>query len=234
MRGAASGKGAARGLTLFEVLLVVALIGVMTGGVLLGSGALGGAKLRSSATLIAAGVRLGLSRANATGRPTRMVFDFEERRVILEESATRMLREKDDGESTGAGADPATEAERAAREYAEGLVKAPRAPRARFRPMKAFGFDGDDGEAGRGLESGIVLRQVQTEHDGEPRTQGRAYLYFFPGGGTERAVIQLQQGKKDDGLTVLVNGLTGATRIERGWVELEPPRTDDDLGERSE
>lgn len=101
--------------------------------------------------------------------------------------------------------------------------------------MKEFGFDGDDGEPGRALESGISIRRVQTEHDSEPRTSGRAYLYFFPGGGTERASIQLQKGKSEDGgVSILVNGLTGRSKIERGWVELEPPREDDSFGEREE
>ncbi len=233
-RGVSRRRGAARGLTLFEVLIVVALIGVMTGAVLMGSGTLGGARMRASATLISAGIRLGISRANATGRPVRMVFDLEQHRVLLEESSGQMLREKEDSDNTGGGAEAATEAERAAREEAEALVKAPRAPRARFSPVKEFGFDGDESEPGRSLEPGVVLRLVQTEHDGEPRTSGRAYLYFFPGGGTERAVIQLQKGKSDEGITILISGLTGRSTMERGWVELEPPREDDAFGEREE
>ncbi|MCA9634127.1 MAG: prepilin-type N-terminal cleavage/methylation domain-containing protein [Myxococcales bacterium] len=225
---------AARGLTLFEVLIVVALIGILTGAVLLGTGVLGGARMRASSSLISAGIRLGLNRANSTGRPVRMVFDFESNRVILEETSGTMLREKEE-DNTGGGAEAATEAERAAREEAEKLVKAPRAPRPSFTPVKEFGFESDDGQPGRGLESGVSLRRVQTEHDSEPRTAGRAYLYFFPGGGTERASIQLEKGKsEDDGVSILVNGLTGRTKLERGWVDLEPPREDDGYGEREE
>ncbi len=224
----------ARGLTLFEVLIVVALIGILTGAVLLGTGVLGGARMRASASLISAGIRLGLSRANSTGRPVRMVFDFETNRVILEETSGTMLREKEE-DNMGGGAEAATAAERAAREEAESLVKAPRAPRARFTPVKEFGFEGDDGEPGRSLEPGVSLRRVQTEHDSDPRTAGRAYLYFFPGGGTERASIQLQKGKsEDDGVSILVNGLTGRAKMERGWVDLAPPREDDAYGEREE
>ncbi|MGE3676007.1 MAG: Tfp pilus assembly protein FimT/FimU [Polyangiaceae bacterium] len=225
----------ARGLTLFEVLIVVALIGILTGAVLLGTGVLGGAKMRASSSLISAGIRLGLNRANSSGKPVRMVFDLESNRVILEESSGgKMLREKE-ADNTGGGAEAATEAEKAAREEAEKLIKAPRAPRPSFSPVKEFGFDGDDGEPGRALESGISIRRVQTEHDSEPRTSGRAYLYFFPVGGTERASIQLQKGKSEDGgVSILVNGLTGRSKIERGWVELEPPREDDSFGEREE
>ena len=147
--------------------------------------------------LIMSGVRLGLTRANTTGRPVRMVFDLESDRVVLEESASRvMLREKDDEESTGGGAEAATEAERKARAEAERILEGPRAPRASFKPVKQFGFDADDPAQGRELGNGVSFRQVQTEHDGQPRQEGRAYLYFWPGGGTERAAIQLKRSRR--------------------------------------
>lgn len=222
-----------RGLTLVEVLVVVALIAVLSAGVVFGSGMLSSSRERAAATMIVAGVRLAVTRANATGRPVRMVFDLENDRVHLEESSSReMLREKEE-ESTGGGAEPATEAEQVARKEADRILEGPRAPRAKFAPVKQFGFDGDEG-SGRELGAGIEFRQVQTEHDDVPRNEGRAYLYFFPGGGTERAAIQIRKTGEKEGLTVLVSPLTGRAKIERGSVDLEAPRMDEAFGERSE
>jgi general secretion pathway protein H len=144
-----------------------------------------------------------------------------------------MLRVKEE-DSTGGGAEAATEAEQLATKEADRILKGPRAPRAKFKPVKQFGFDGEDAALGRELGSGVELAQVQTEHDESPRSQGRAYLYFFPGGGTERASIQIR-GKGDrDGLTVLISPLTGRARIERGAVAIDEPRQDDAFGEREE
>jgi len=224
-----------RGLTLFEVLIVVALIAVLAGGALYGSGMLASNRMRSAAMLIVSGARMGITRANTTGRPVRMVFDLENRRVMLQESSTSvMLREKEDLENTGGGAEAATEAERAARAEADRILEGPRAPRAQFSPVKQFGFDTDDPAEGRELGAGIRLRQVQTEHDGEPRVEGRAYLYFWPGGGTERAAIQLTRDGDDEGLTIVVSPLTGRARIERGRVDLPEPRSDGEYSEREE
>ena len=109
-----------------------------------------------------------------------------------------MLRVKDtedkDSEGTSAGAEATTEAEREATEYADGIVKGPRAPRAKFTPIPQLlqGSEEEAGSAARGLGIGISYHQVQTEHDSRPRTEGRAYLYFWPGGGTERTAIQLR------------------------------------------
>ena len=224
-----------RGVTLLEVLIVVALIGVLAGAVVFGSGMVGSSRMRAAGMLIISGVRLGLTRANATGRPVRMVFDLESDRVLLEESATRvMLRQKEEEESTGGGAEAATEAERKARAEAERIMEGPRAPRASFKPVKQFGFDADDPAKGRELGSGVKFRQVQTEHDGLPRQEGRAYLYFWPGGGTEHASIQLQRAGDDEGITIIVSPLTGRARIERGKVNLPEPRSDGEYSERED
>jgi general secretion pathway protein H len=224
-----------RGVTLLEVLIVVALIGVLAGAVVFGSGMVGSSRMRSAGMLIISGVRLGLTRANATGRPVRMVFDLETDRVVLEESASRvMLREKEEEENTGGGAEAATEAERKARAEAERILEGPRAPRASFKPVKQFGFDADDPAQGRELGKGVSFRQVQTEHDGQPRQEGRAYLYFWPGGGTEHAAIQLQRTGDEEGITIIVSALTGRARIERGKANLPEPRSDGEYSERED
>jgi general secretion pathway protein H len=220
-----------RGLTLVEVLIVVALIGVLSGTVIAGSGALEASRLRSAATLMVAGVRLGITRASTSGKPTRLVFDLESEQVMLEEANTSVLvREKTKGDDSSAGAEPATELEKKARAESEKILDGPRAPRASFKPVKEF----SETPEGRNLGSGIEFISVQTDHDDEPRTSGRAYLYFWPGGVTERASIQLKRKGADEGLTVTVSPLTGRAKIERGRVELKPAKTDDEFSEREE
>ncbi len=226
-------RAAQRGLTLVEVLVVAALIAIMSAGVLMGSGALAGSRERAAATLIMSGVRMGITRANASGRPVRMVFDLEKNRISLEESTGRMMLRVKEEENTGGGAEAATEHERKAREEASRIMKGPQAPRAKFAPVKQFGFDSEE-EGGRGLGQGIEFIQIQTEHDEVPRKEGRAYLYFFPGGRTERASIQMRQTGARDGLTVLVSPLTGRARIQKGAIDLEAPRMDEAFGERDE
>lgn len=226
---------AQRGMTLVEVMIVMVLIALLSGTILFGSGMFSSSRERGAATLILAGVRLGMTRANTTGRPTRMVFDLDGDRVILEEStSTVMLREKEDKESTGAGADPTTEAEKKARAEAERILDGPKAPRPRFKPLKQGGFANSD-EKGRELGKGVEFRQVQTDHDGEPRIKGHAYLYFWPGGQTERAAIQLKRADGGgEGLTVVVSPLTGRAKIERGKVDLPERPLDKEYSERDE
>jgi general secretion pathway protein H len=224
----------ARGVTLFEVLIVVTLIAVLGGTVLFGSGMLGSSRIRSGATLVTSAIRLAAARANTTGKPTRLVFDFDNHSLNLEEAtSSRMLREK---AAPAGGAQASTDLEKQARAEVERILEGPRAARAAFAPVQRFASDAADPAKGRKLEPGVEFASVQTDHDEDPVLSGRAYLYFWPGGQTERAHIQLRRRGADGGMTVIVSSLTGRAKIENGLVDLPKPRSDDeeDQGEREE
>ena len=212
----------------------MALIAGLSGMVMSGSGALGGMRQRAAASLIANSVRTALTRANSMGHPVRLVFDLEGGRIRLEETRDPMLRVRSADEGAKGGAQAATDAEKAAAEYAKDIIQGPRAPAAGFAPVPGYAADGDDPALGRELGAGVRYLQVQTEHDVEPRTEGHAYLYFWPGGGTERASIQIARQGDTTGLTVLVSALTGRTKMVRGRIEMEEGRREVDFQEREE
>lgn len=225
-----------RAVTLVEVLISIALLGLVSGGAILGGGMVAGARLKRSATMIAGAIRIGYAHANAKSKPVRLVFDFDERLITLEESSSALHVKKND--KTG-GAAAATEAERAAIEEAESVLKGPRAPRPAFEPTKAFGWNPGSEKPGKELERGIRFLQVETGHQDEPEQAGRAYLYFWPGGQTERAAIQLvisdaAEQNEDSVMTLLISPLTGKAEIKRGKASMPRPRDADDESERED
>lgn len=213
--------------------MVVALIGLLTAGVLGGTGVIGGARLRSAATLVLVGIRTGMTHANTTGLPTRLVFDLDENWIRLEETSSRMLRQVDeDSDDPSAGASPATEIEREATQDAARILEGPREPPPQFVAIEGAFMNDDDPQKGRMFEPGVSFISVQTEHDPLPREEGRAYLYFWSGGGTERAVIRLKREGQEDGISVVVSALTGKAEIVRGEVSLDSPIEGVEFGER--
>ena len=78
-------RSATRGLTLIEVLIVMAIVALMMGAIVVGSGQLAGSRLRHSSTMIAGAIRIGFSRASATSKSIRLVMDFTENEIWLEE-----------------------------------------------------------------------------------------------------------------------------------------------------
>ena len=119
------------------------------------------------------------------------------------------------------------------------LVKGPQAPRPTFRMVKPGLYAANDNQGGsdQGLPFGIRFRSVQTMHDEDARTKGRAYLYFWPSGLTERASIVLRKGDSladNDAMTVMVSPLTGATQIKPGNVSLPVITDEKNLSERED
>jgi general secretion pathway protein H len=229
-----TGNGERRGVTILEVLVALGIVGLMFGGVLVGLGSLSTARLKEATSLVAGAVRTAYDHANATSRPTRLVFDFAQRIIAIEDSEGAMLVRG--GVRTG-GAAAATEAELEAIAAAEAIVKGPRAPRAEFKPAQVLGV-GPGESVARELPSGIFFRQVEVAREEEAAREGRAYLYFWPGGQTERASIQLQKGfeaaRDADVMTLLVAPLTGKVRVASGAVGVARPRDEAEASERED
>jgi general secretion pathway protein H len=225
-------RGQERGVTLVEVLIVLAVVSVTMGITMLGSGVADSARLRRSSVLIASAVRVAYGHANATSKVVRLVFNFNQRTVAIEESSSQLWLAQN--ERTG-GAQAATDAERIALAEAEAVTKGPRAPRPSFRPVAAFGFSVDKGVPGKELDRNIRFLQIETSHQDDAVKADQAYLYFWPGGQTERASIQLSVGGSTfdgDVLTILISPLTGKADIRKGKVAMQRPRDDVEASDR--
>jgi general secretion pathway protein H len=223
-----------RGLTLIELLVTIALIGIVTAGVVAGTGAVANSRMRGAVSMINGAIRIAFTRASATSKANRLVLDLDTSKVVLEETNDTVLVRKDD--VTG-GSEAVTAEEKAALEEASRIVKGPQIPRARFMAVKALGFDDPDTSGGRALGKGVKFRKIFTGHTADGQASGRAYLHFWPGGRTERAAIQLMtEGAKglDDGITILVAPLTGHVRTASGAKPMEPLREDGTSSDRED
>jgi general secretion pathway protein H len=223
-----------RGMTLIEVVLAVAIVAFVTGAAMFGMGVVSSARLKQSTVMIAGAIRIAYAHANATSKPVRLVFDFEQRLITLEEATTPMLVMRND-EAGGAAA--ATEAERKAVEEADLIMKGPSNARPTFRVAKALGFNNDHGKKGKELAQGVRFLQIETAHQDAPQLTGRAYLYFWPGGQTERAAIQLVLATSDESgaaMTLLVSPLTGKSEVRNGKLLMPRPRDDIEESERQD
>ena len=225
-----------RGVTLVEILVVLAIMAIMVGAIGAGSGQVASAREKHAAAIIAAAVKVGYTRATATSKSVRLVMDMENDELWLEESAVPMLVASKDTSTTG-GAEAATEQERISLEEGDRIMKGPRAPRPRYTQVDSPGL-GNEGKKGpKPLPRGIKFRSVQTAHDDQPRTEGRAYLYFWPGGQTERAVITVSVGdskEETDALSMVVAPLTGRVTVKEGAPTLTIPIDDRGASERED
>lgn len=83
----------------------------------------------------------------------------------------------------------------------------------------------------RELEGKAVFSKAFTPHEPKARTEGRAYVYFFPGGLTEHSIVQISDGD-DRVYSVEVHPLTGRAVIHT--TAIEPEEDLDSLQEAEE
>lgn len=198
----------------------------LVGGMTIASGQIQRSRLKSGASKVASAMRTAFQRSSSTGRDLRLVIDIEQGTIWLEESHEKMALREGDEAGTG-GADPATEAEKAAQAEASRITTGPQAPRPSFSPVP-----GPAGEP-QPFPSGVVVRAVDTLHDDNPRVAGRGYVYFF-GSQAERASVQLMiRGSDDerDVFSVVLAPLTGKATVLEGVVPVPRPRDDAEASE---
>jgi general secretion pathway protein H len=226
-----------RGLSLIEIMVVLAIMGIIVGVAVAGTMQLPSERLHRSTTMIISAIKVAFTRATATSRDIRLVMDLVQKKIWLEESDAPMLTQAKDKSATG-GADPMNQLEMAAIAEGKRIMNGPPIPKPRFHPIEVYGFgDTESGKGGKALQRGITFRSVQTTHDDAPRTSGRAYVYFWPGGRTERAAIQLRIGDSEEAgltMTLLVSPLTGKVTVKGGPAELVVPVDDVQKSDRQD
>ena len=260
-----------RGLTLIEILVVLFIVALIMWSASLSMGAASQAEVVRSTNQLAATVRFAYDRARFSGQHHRIHIDFDRRTFqlqVAEDSMYLLPPTNRQGELAAVDLDREAERadrdERAAEAYFAAAVSAvfntedpldPYAvnrrevPRQRPPLFEAFEPDGTLGQLGKPIElpEGVEIYSVHTDAEPDPITEGEAAIYFFPGGRTQMAHIQLKGrpklrqrivGEEDVEYTIILEPLTGKVRVEPGLVELELPTVldelEDDLGDERE
>jgi general secretion pathway protein H len=214
-----------KGLTLLEILVVTAIMGALMSAALVSARNIGRSSLRSQAFQMSAAIRYCYDRAVTTNGYYRLVLDFDNNKYWAERSDERVLlgRQKEKSPGKGVALDvDALEKERdgkVAEEEAEmrsrgqglgiALEPPPRAKRAKFASFTDAAIQP------------VVLKRARlmdayTPRQQEPYKKGKAYLYFFPDGHTERALIHLADQDGEQFFTLRVSPLTGQVTVHTG------------------
>jgi prepilin-type N-terminal cleavage/methylation domain-containing protein len=214
-----------RGFTLIEVIMVIAIIAVVVTGATFGLGAITRTRLRSSAFRVMSAAQFAYNRSLTHGTTTRLRFDFEKDTMAIEETLTPVTlatnEQLDDDE--GQAVDP-WDLARARLEEPLTPVK----PTSPFQPITNQSGKVLERYTAKPVGDAISVHALITPHETEIRTDGEGSVYFFPGGLTEHAVIQLTDAS-DTVYSIEIHPLTGNARIYN--FAYEPLDELDDEGE---
>jgi prepilin-type N-terminal cleavage/methylation domain-containing protein len=251
MRTPSSPRIPEHGMTVIELLIVIAIIGGFAYIAASGFRFVTKADLVDDATRLSAIMRRTSQLAMETGQLHRVVLDLDERRFTVEacEGATSVRRgETDPPLEERARADALEMArERMKTMMGEAATMAPATPESELARASALagqqigssvcapveGVISGDAE-GRDLSgtlrvtSGIKFKEVWVQHADESFTSGTAAIHFFPIGSAEKAIVSLTDGT--DGFTVKIHGLTGRIELRDG----DPERPEDHMNRNAE
>lgn len=171
-----------RGFTLIELMVVVAIIALL---IVIGAvsiGAIRGADVDSTGSVLSGAVTYLSSRAVHDNKTYRLVLDLDARRFYTETTNEDDPCSRFIPDEAQAGLNEEVEA-KVPEEDEEAPVEG-----ASFAQKKGFLLQGE-------FQPDTNVSAILTSHHIEPQTSGRAAIYFYPNGQTERALIWV--GGKD-------------------------------------
>jgi general secretion pathway protein H len=224
------------GFTLIEILVVLAIVGILAGLSIRGLRSLARSDLRASVSHLSGAIRYLFDRASTTGQYHRLVIDLDQGRYWAEVSDDQFYLPRDPETEASSKKLAALETEldeKAARQKemaeAAGDVDQSKVLPMDFRPKKArFGAFKESNLKPVTLKNTQVM-DVFTPRVADPVTKGRAYVYFFPLGQTEPAIIHLSDPTQQTIYSLVVHPITGGVRNYNSYIQ--PPidaRVDDE------
>lgn len=243
-RGSFSQDHPANGFTLIEMVMVVAIMGLLIGAASLTLRNISRSDLRSAARRTAAAMRFAFDRAAMTGTYLRLAMNIDtgeiwieasEERVVLptgqnssdtdtgkekaevtKSNSTKTSRKSSlsllgggkiaEGEGAeGEGEAIGIDAQSLKEEWEADLAPVSR-PTPQFQPVKALVAKKIK------LSKGISVDAVVTPRMVEPIEKGMAYIYFFPQGHSEPAIVHFL-GHGNEYYSVVLHPLTGKAEV---------------------
>ena len=217
------------GMTLVEVLIVIIIMALAAGGATIALGSVTRAKLRQAAGRSVAAARFAYHRAVTQGRTVRIVFDLENGMISFEEADGRVYLAQSDDPTRLAMRDDeaaidAVDPWSAAEARLENTLR-PSFGRSAFGPISDSDGEAIERYQARPIGDDIRIIRFFSAVEENPRESGRASLYFFPSGRTQRAVVHLADNA-DRVYSVAFHPLTGRGRVYP--FAYEPEEIDDE------
>ena len=231
---------------------MLAIVALITGGAVRGFRSLAKSDLRAGTAHLSGAIRYLFDRASTTGKYHRLVLDLNEGRYWAEisddkfyvpreaESQFDRRRREDeeakDDEEEKRKSERREEAMKGSGSEYSGSFDPSKLEAGDFRPKRArFGAFKETALKPVTLKkTSIKISGVYTPRLTDEVVAGRAYIYFFPMGQTEPAIVHVSDESGDTVYSIVVHPITGRTKIYNEYIRPPSGVEVDDEGNRIE
>jgi len=225
------------GFTLIEVMIALLVVSLVATLAIRSFRAVTKSSLREGSARMAGAIRFLFDRASITGKYHRLVIDLDQGRYWAEVSddrfyAPNQAESEPDRRKREEKEDAAEEEERKRKEKQQLLYGSSSSSSSSSSASSSSSFDMSKMDVGEfrprrarfaafketalkpvTLKKEVRIKSVYTPRMTDPVTAGRAYLYFYPLGQTEPAVITLTDKSGESVFSLVVHPITGKVRI---------------------
>ena len=230
-----SARRPSQGFTLIEVMVALMIVALIATIGVKGFRTVSKSSLREGSSHMAGAIRFLFDRASITGKYHRLVIDLNEGRYWAEVSDDRFYApnqaESEPERRKREEKEDAVEEEERKRKEKQQLLYGSNSSSSssasssssfdmskmevgEFRPRRArFAAFKETALKPVTLKKEVRIKSVYTPRMTDPVTAGRVYLYFYPLGQTEPAVITLTDKSGESVFSLVVHPITGRVRI---------------------
>lgn len=184
--------------TLIELLVIIGITVAMMGLAISFFGGTYHIQIKKESSHLIGAVKLAYNLAVTKNLYYRLVFDFENQSYWLESSSDPFYLKSD-------------------KEIEEEEKKVKKDEEESETPEFTAAEDGVVKKVR--LDKAVRIKDVYVAHQEGVLSSGTAYLYFFPRGLTEKAIIHLSDEDESNPYSIIVEPLTGRCRIKAEYVE---------------
>ncbi len=223
-----------RGFTLIEVIIALGIIVMLTSITLPALNNVTRAELRKTSRMTMGLVRSTYDSAALTVRMHRIVFDLSKNTVSVESTEETLAIDMNSNALVSSTSELANLTDKLAFPVGEGVDLSEARGEEESSggtPLQGLlGMGGLMGEGGRDsfqpteerfeIPEGVKIMDVWTQHMGQPQSEGKVSLYFFPNGYTQDAMIHFES-EGGQAYSVKVSALTGKTKVFAKYEEVK-------------
>ncbi|HVZ87651.1 MAG TPA: prepilin-type N-terminal cleavage/methylation domain-containing protein [Polyangia bacterium] len=244
-------RRSSHGFTLIEILVVMLVLGLLVTIGVKGFRAVTKSDLRAASSHMSGAIRFLFDRASITGKYHRLVIDLNEGRYWAEVSDDKFYApnqaetaaDRQKREDKEADQDEEERKRQEKRDFAASSSGSSTSAGSsfdlskldvgEFRPKRArFAAFKETALKPVTLGKKLRIKSVYTPRMTDPVTAGRAYIYFYPLGQTEPAIVVLTDDSGESVYSLVVHPITGRVRIYNSEVRPYLGARFDDEGNR--